>query len=139
MSRRRPAVRPTLAALTLVAAVATAGSLYFSEVLGLTPCDLCWIQRVFMYPLTVVLGVAAYERRAGVWRTGLPLSLAGGGVAAYHSWLQVQPAARCTIDAGCTTIQYPMLGGLLTIPRLALLGFLLVSLGLGTVAAADRA
>ena len=139
MSRRRSAVRPTLAALTLVAAVATAGSLYFSEVLGLTPCDLCWIQRVFMYPLTVVLGVAAYERRAGVWRTGLPLSLAGGGVAAYHSWLQVQPAARCTIDAGCTTIQYPMLGGLLTIPRLALLGFLLVSLGLGTVAAADRA
>lgn len=139
MPDRRPGVRLSLAALTLVATVATAGSLYFSEVLGLTPCELCWIQRVFMYPLVIILGVAAYERRVGVWRTGLPLSLAGLAVAGYHSWLQVQPAARCTIDAGCTAIQYPMLGGILTIPRLALIGFLLVSLGLGTVAAVDRA
>ncbi len=52
-----------MAALTVVAGVATAGSLYFSEVLGLVLCDLCWYQRILMYPLVVVLGVAAWENR----------------------------------------------------------------------------
>ncbi len=123
------ATRTILAACAVVATVATGGSLYFSEVMGLYPCDLCWIQRIGMYPLVVVLGVAAYEDRIGVWRTALPLSIGGGVVSAYHSYIQLTPAASCSLDGGCTTVQYELFG-VLSIPNLALIAFSLVTLGL---------
>ncbi|ELZ78648.1 disulfide bond formation protein DsbB [Haloferax larsenii JCM 13917] len=126
--------RAILTAGTLVALAATAGSLYFSLGLGLTPCDLCWYQRILMYPLVVVLGVAAVEKREGVWKSVLPLSLGGVAVSGYHTYLQVAPGATCTIGGPCASIQYPMLGGLLTIPRLALVAFLLVTLLVGGMA-----
>ena len=120
--------RAVLGAATLVAGVATAGSLYFSLGLGLVPCDLCWYQRILMYPLVVVLGVATVERRPGVFRTVLPLSVVGLAVATYHTYLQVSPSgATCTLGGACAAVQYPMLGGLLTIPRLSLLGFALIT------------
>ncbi|WP_435184707.1 disulfide bond formation protein B [Halobellus sp. EA9] len=114
---------------TLVASVATAGSLYFSLGLGLVPCELCWYQRILMYPLVVVLGVAAIEDRAAVARTVLPLSLLGTAIAAYHVVLQVRPSVggTCSVDGGCSSILYPMLDGLLTIPRLSLVAFVLVT------------
>ena len=129
MDMDAPATRTILVACTAVAAVATGGSLYFSEVLGLYPCDLCWIQRIGMYPLVVVLGVAAYEDRIGVRRTALPLSVGGGLVAAYHSYIQLTPAASCSLDGGCTSVQYELFG-LLSIPNLALIAFSLISIGL---------
>jgi disulfide bond formation protein DsbB len=131
--------RAVLAAIALVAAVATVGSLWFSLGLGLVPCTLCWYQRVLMYPLAVVLGVAVVERRPAVWKTALPFVAVGTPVAAYHSLLQITASAtgRCT-TGGCTTVQYPMLGGLLTIPRLSLLGFALVGAGVVYLAVGDR-
>ena len=66
----------------IVAAVTTLGSLYYSEHAGFVPCELCWYQRIVMYPLVVVLGVAWLRRDAKVWMTalvfvviGAPLSL----------------------------------------------------------------
>jgi disulfide bond formation protein DsbB len=117
-------VRPLLAAGAVVAAVATAGSLYLSLGLGLVPCELCWYQRVLMYPLVVVFGVAAAERRRRVYRVSLALSVPGAAVAAYHSWLQLSPAGSCTVG-GCGAVQLRVLG--LTIPNLSLLAFLLVT------------
>jgi disulfide bond formation protein DsbB len=131
---RSSAERRVLVGFTLVASVATVGSLYFSLGLGLVPCELCWYQRILMYPLVVVGGVAILEGRAAVWKTVLPLSLGGVGVASYHVYLQVTPAAAgsCGIGGGCAAVLYPMFGGLLTIPRLSLLAFGLVSaLGVG--------
>lgn len=124
---RLPSDRVLLVAATLVAVVATAGSLALSLVLGLVPCDLCWYQRILMYPLVVVFGVAALEDRRDVWRTGLPLSAGGGVIAAYHSLLQVVPSgsATCGAGGGCTAVLLPMLGGLLMIPRLSLIAFAL--------------
>ena len=122
------ASRTILAACTAVAAVATAGSLYFSEVLGLYPCELCWVQRIGMYPLVVVLGVATYEDRVGVRRTALPLAAGGGVVAAYHSYLQTRPAATCS-TGGCGSVQFELLG-LLSIPNLSLVAFSLIAVGL---------
>lgn len=78
---------PLLAAGGLVALVATAGSLYVSEAMGLVPCELCWYQRVLMYPLVVVFGVALVERRPGVSRTVLPLSTLG-------AWRRITPGCR---------------------------------------------
>ncbi len=75
----RLAARPVLAAATLTALVSTAGSLYFSLGMGLVPCELCWCQRVLMYPLVVIFGVATWEEdRVGVFRTVLSLSALGG-------------------------------------------------------------
>ncbi|WP_436909448.1 disulfide bond formation protein B [Halosimplex marinum] len=116
--------RYPLAAGTLVALAATAGSLYLSEGLGLVPCELCWYQRILMYPLVVVFGVALVERRPGVARTVLPLSTLGTALAAYHSWLQIAGGGRCAFG-GCATVQLRVVG--LTIPNLSLVAFALVT------------
>ncbi|AQL42616.1 disulfide bond formation protein B [Halorientalis sp. IM1011] len=129
----RPGPATWLIAGTLVAAVATAGSLFFSLGLGLVPCDLCWYQRILMYPLVVVLGVATVELRPAVWKTALPLSLGGLALASYHSVLQVT-SSSCAFGGACAAIQWrlPVLG--LTIPNLSVLGFALVAI---TVVAAS--
>jgi disulfide bond formation protein DsbB len=120
--------RASLVGGTVVAVVATVGSLYFSEVLGLIPCELCWYQRILMYPLVLVVGVGALENRLGVYRTALPLSVAGTAVAAYHSYVQVAvESTTCTVG-GCGSVQYRVLG--LTIPNLSLVAFVLISLAL---------
>lgn len=123
---KRDRTRLVLGSATLISLFATAGSLWFSLGLGLVPCDLCWYQRILMYPLVVVLGVATIDRRPAVWRTVIPLSLLGGVVAAYHSVLQVT-VTTCSFGGACAAIQWqaPILG--LTIPNLSLLAFILVT------------
>lgn len=118
--------RLPLVLAALVAATATAGSLYLSFGLGLVPCELCWYQRILMYPLVVVLGVAAVERRAEVWRTVLPLSVLGTGLAAYHSYLQATTVS-CGFAGDCAAILWraPVVG--LTVPNLSFAAFALVS------------
>lgn len=130
----RIGARGWLAVATALAAIATAGSLYFSEVLGLFPCELCWFQRIFMYPLVIVLGLAVIDDRPGIYRTGLALSIPGGVIAGYHSVLQrtADPLAGCPIGGGCVAIQYQVFG--LTIPNLALVAFGLITLALLAVA-----
>lgn len=134
---RESAVRVWLGAATVVTTLATAGSLWFSLGLGLIPCELCWYQRILMYPLVVVLGIATLERRAGVWKTALPLSVFGGVLAAYHSLLQIT-ATSCSFGRACGTVQWeaPVVG--LTIPNLSLLGFLLVTVLVFAAAETDR-
>jgi disulfide bond formation protein DsbB len=109
-----------------MAAVATGGSLWFSLGLGLVPCTLCWYQRILMYPLVVVLGVAAVENDKTIWRTATPLSLLGAVIAAYHSVLQATTTS-CAFTGPCAVVQWrlPVLG--LTIPNLSLLAFLFVT------------
>ena len=126
-----PDVRALLAGSTLVAVVATAGSLFFSLGLGLVPCELCWYQRVLMYPLVVVLGVAAIEDRASVYLTVLPLSVSGGAIAAYHSYLQVAMTS-CGFSGSCAAVQLRLLG--LSIPNMALVAFALITGAMGYLA-----
>lgn len=118
--------RAALVPATLVAGVATAGSLYLSLGLGLVPCELCWYQRILMYPLVVVLGVAAAEHRTGVWRTVLPLSVPGIGVAAYHSYLQVA-SVSCGFAGACAAVLWRAPVVDLTVPNLSLVAFVLVT------------
>jgi disulfide bond formation protein DsbB len=135
---RLPGARALLALATLVAAVATAGSLWFSLGLGLVPCELCWYQRILMYPLVVVLGVAAAEARPGVWRTAFPLAVPGLALAAYHSYLQATTVACGLGGGGCAAVQWraPVVG--LAIPNLSLVAFALVVVLVGTVAGRER-
>jgi disulfide bond formation protein DsbB len=128
--------RYPLAAGALVAIVATAGSLYFSEGLGLVPCELCWFQRILLYPLVVVFGVALVERRPDVYRTVLPLSALGTALAAYHSWLQIATGGRCGLGGGCAAVQLRVVG--LTIPNLSLVAFLGVTAAAAALVVGDR-
>jgi len=122
--------RRAVGACLLVATVATAGSLYYSLGLGLYPCELCWYQRILMYPLVVVLGYAALAGWPDVHRIVLPLAVPGLAIAVYHSYLQLQPAATCSIG-GCGGVQLRVLG--LSIPNQSALAFALVVAGMGLV------
>ena len=113
----------------LVAAVATGGSLFFSEVAHFVPCELCWFQRICMYPLSIVtlLAALAGDRRAA--RYLLPLPLVGGGISVYHLLVEngyVAQAQSCLISApgGCA-VKWINEFGYVTIPTLALTGFAL--------------
>ncbi len=93
----------------LVAAAATAGSLYFSEVAHFTPCRLCWFQRIAMYPLAATLFVAAIRKdRAARWYV-LPQAVIGLGVAAYHYLIEWYPnleKTACDLSAPCTAVWF---------------------------------
>jgi disulfide bond formation protein DsbB len=111
------------------AAVATAGSLFFSEVSQFIPCRLCWFQRIGMYPLAAILLIAAIRRdtRGGALY-GLPLAIFGAIVAIYHIYIEYHPEAEtagCKIGAPCTTKWIDKLG-YITIPVLALTAFLAI-------------
>lgn len=68
-----------------LALLASLGALFIGEVMGQMPCTLCWYQRTAMFPLAVLLGVAAYRGELGVWRYAIPLSAVGLVIATYHS------------------------------------------------------
>ena len=113
----------------LVAAVATGGSLFFSEAAHFEPCELCWFQRICMYPLSIVTLLAALANDARVARYLLPLPLVGAGISTYHLLVQhhvVAEAQSCSISApgGCV-FEWIHEFGYVTIPTLALTGFVL--------------
>jgi disulfide bond formation protein DsbB len=115
----------------LVAAIATGGSLFFSEIAHFIPCELCWYQRICMYPLsitTLLAGLAA-DRRAA--RYLLPLPIVGAGVSIYHLLVEnqvVSEAQTCKISApgGCA-LKWINEFSYMTIPTLALTGFALIT------------
>jgi disulfide bond formation protein DsbB len=114
-----------------VALVATVGSLFFSEVMGLPPCALCWYQRVAMYPLVLVIAAGIVTRDGRVRAYALPLCLAGLAVSVYHNLLYYglipETLAPCSEGASCTERQIEWFG-LVTIPLLGLASFVAVAL-----------
>ena|GEM_PF-208699 len=110
----------------LVAAVASLGSLFFSEVMDFPPCSLCWYQRIFMYPMVLVLGVGLLPFDAKAVRYALPLAVGGWLTALYHTLLYEgvipESAAPCSQGVSCSE-EYIELLGFLSIPLLSLLAF----------------
>ena len=115
----------------IVALTATLGSLYFSEVSGFTPCKLCWIQRIFMYPLVIMFFIAYRILDKDIWRYALPLSVMGGFIAAYHYYLQraanpLFPCSTVGFSVSCSE-RFVMQYGYITIPWMALSAFVLIT------------
>ncbi len=111
-----------------VATLAMAGSLYFSEIAHYTPCTLCWYQRIAMYPLVLILGIAAFRRDSGVRRYAIPLAAVGAVIAAYHyllEWFPQIDTGACTVGIPCTQVWFREFG-FVSLPLLALVAFLLV-------------
>ena len=119
------------------ALIATLGSLYFSEVLHFIPCTLCWYQRIFMYPLAIILGIAAYRNDQGIVKYALPLSVIGLVISGYHTLLQkipyFQQFEQCTSGVPCSKDYLNWLG-FITIPMMAFVAFALITICLMIVA-----
>ena len=110
----------------LIASVSTLGSLFFSHVMEFAPCVLCWYQRIFLFPLVLVLAAGLFPFDGKVVKFALPLAIAGWLTALYHNLLyagiipeSIQP---CSKGVSCTE-EYLDLFGLLTIPMLSILSF----------------
>lgn len=118
-------VAPELAAL--VAVGATAGSLYFSEGAGFVPCELCWYQRIAMYPLAVILTVAAFRRDRSPLLYSVILAGIGLVISIYHIQVQLFPdnSSFCDAVAPCSAKWVEGLG-FLTIPQMAGISFALI-------------
>ena len=115
----------------LVALIATIGSLYLSEVMLFEPCRLCWFQRIFMYPLAIMLGIACFRNDRTIIRYSLALSIPGGLIALYQYLLQQVPAVQkltpCKVGVPCH-LDYLDWYGWITIPLLALIALLLITI-----------
>lgn len=115
---------------TTVAVLATATSLYLSEVVGLTPCRLCWFQRMAMYPLVLIIPLAsAFGTRRDAARAGLAVAGAGLLVSLYHIQLQAFPeqSSFCEVSNPCTAS--PMKAfDLFSIPQLTGMSFAIILL-----------
>ncbi|MBP9716432.1 MAG: disulfide bond formation protein B [Candidatus Levybacteria bacterium] len=114
----------------IISLTSTLGSLYFSEILKLPPCLLCWYQRIFMYPLVVIFAVGIIKKDKNIPYFALPLSIIGLVIAAYHNLLyyKIIPESLepCTIGISCTTKQIEWLG-FITIPFLSLVSFIAIT------------
>lgn len=122
--------RENLLFLAFAAALlAMFGSLYFSEIRQYEPCELCWYQRIVMYPFVVLLGIATVKKDYGIAFYTMILSAVGGMISLYHYGLQKVSFLADTAPAcgriPCTG-QYINWFGFISIPFLALTAFIIV-------------
>jgi disulfide bond formation protein DsbB len=126
----------------IVAIVTTLGSLYYSEHAGYLPCELCWYQRILMYPLVIVLGVGWLRRDRKVWMTAAPFVVIGAPLSLYHWLVERVPSfaesSSCSIVAPCTTPYFEKLG-FVTLAWMCLSSFLLIGTLLALSVVAQRA
>ena len=111
----------------LLVSVSTTISLFFSSVLEYEPCVLCWYQRICLFPMVFILAAGLFPTfDKSVIKYALPLSIAGGLTAFYHTLLyagiipeNIQP---CSKGVSCTE-KYIELFGFVSIPMLSFLAF----------------
>lgn len=124
-----PYALPLAFALTLAGSLLT---LVYSEVFGMIPCFLCWIQRAFLYPMPVLLGIAMVRNYPSVWKHVLLLSMGGAIVAYYQHYLQMGGASlvACPALPGAEDCAQRLIFefGYVTFPLMAVSIFVLVGL-----------
>ena len=116
----------------IVALIATSGSLFYSEILGYTPCKLCWLQRIFMYPLVLLFGISLFKKDNNIIPYGLGMSLFGVIIAVYHYLLQIGFVSGMSCGVVGYSVEcskrFVMDFGYITIPMMSLIAFLLIFL-----------
>lgn len=120
---------PYLAWIT--ALIGMVGSLFFSDVMDLPPCDLCWYQRIAMYPLVAILAVGIISRDGRMKSYALPFSVAGLAISIYHNLLYYgfisEAITPCSQGTPCTARQLELLG-FISIPLMTLVAFVFILL-----------
>jgi disulfide bond formation protein DsbB len=119
-----------------VALVATLSSLFYSQIAGFTPCNLCWYQRIFMYPQVILLGLAWLKKEKQIIDYSLILAFIGWIISLYYNYLGWGGAAltACATSSfvGISCLRrYVFEFGYITIPLMALSAFTLIILILG--------
>lgn len=127
-SRAGPKASGLVFGAWLVALAAALGAVFIGEVMGRAPCDLCWWQRIFMFPLPIILGLSLVrgDRDGGVY--ALALAAPGAAVAGYHALLYrgviSEPIRPCSQGISCSGADMIILG--LPLPYLSLAAFLAI-------------
>ena len=110
----------------LIATVSTLGALFLGEVMGYTPCVLCWYQRIAMFPLVLVLAAGLFPLDRRVLRYALPLTLVGWGLAVFHQalvagWIPegIKPCQQGVPCSDTVVVWF----GFVTIPLLSVFAF----------------
>jgi len=115
----------------VIAAASTLGALFFSEVMKLPPCVLCWYQRIFMFPLVFLLPIGLFPFDPKVVRYALPLALIGTGIAVFQMLLVAgvipESVTPCSRGVPCSETQIEWFG-FVSIPLLSALAFTLITL-----------
>jgi len=113
----------------LITSISVLGSLFFSEIMDFPPCALCWYQRVFMFPLAIILLIGLFPYDKSTIKFALPLAAGGLGFSIYHNLIysgfipeNLQP---CSQGVSCSE-KYIDLFGFLTIPMLSLSSFFII-------------
>jgi disulfide bond formation protein DsbB len=109
-----------------LALIAMSGSLYMSQIMGYTPCHLCWLQRILMYPLVLLFGIS-WLLDTDVVEYAVPMATIGGGIAGYHYIIQRMEqfqSAGCSITSVSCDTEYTYYLGIVTIPLMAFTAFL---------------
>ncbi len=110
----------------LLAAGSTLGALFFGEIVGVPTCVLCWYQRIFMFPLALLLPIGLFPFDRKVVRYALPLAAIGGLIALYHVLLVAgvvpETMQPCTQGVPCKE-QVIVWFGFITIPLMAAIAF----------------
>lgn len=118
-------------AILIQAGLGMAGSLFFSEVMNLPPCVLCWYQRIALYPIVILTAIGIIRNDRKLYISVLALSLPGLAISIYHNLLywKILPesVAPCTLGISCTTKFFEWFG-FITIPFLGLVAFTVVTL-----------
>ena len=111
-----------------VALGAMLGSIFYSEIAHFPPCNLCWYQRIFMFPVAIILGMGWRWRDRGVFFYSIPLSVIGALFALYHHFIQlgIMPSIFCSASAVSCVQRFVFERGFVTIPLMSLTAFLLV-------------
>lgn len=126
-------IRPyTLHLVFLISALSTLGSLFYSEIAGYEPCKLCWLQRIFMYPLVLLSGLALFKKDKKIADYLLLLSLSGLTLSLYHNYIYFwgRRSDSCTaLEGGVSCLKnYVTEFDFVTIPFMAMSGFLGVAI-----------
>ncbi|WP_088322320.1 disulfide bond formation protein B [Bacillus cereus] len=112
----------------MIATSAMLISLVFSEWIKLPPCDLCWYQRMAMYPLVLILGIGMYRKDPYVSTYAFPFACIGLLIVIYQITIQVFPVNEikiCSVGVSCTE-DYLNMFGFISIPMLSFIGFLAI-------------
>ena len=110
----------------IISTISTFGSLFFSEIMEFIPCTLCWYQRIFMYPLVIILFMGIYSYDKKTIKFALPLVFIGWFFALYHNLIHFgilpKEASPCFQGVPCYT-KYIEWFGFITIPLLSFIAF----------------
>ena len=114
----------------IIALIATLGSLFYSKVAGFAPCELCWLQRIFMYPQVILLGLAMIKKDVKIIDYCLSLAVIGAIISLYHNYVYYAASSLsvCGVTSISCTIRYVWEFGFVTIPLMALTAFLMIIL-----------